>query len=383
MMGPIVHCRMCLRKVDKVLELRPTPIANAFAPEPDTYALRHPLGLCQCPGCGHVQVSYNIDGSELFTGYRYETPEAERPRLKEYAQKLAQKYPDALATREGDTQSTQESPAVLEIGCNNGMFCDELREAGFNPIGMDPSSKRWGGLPKWFSSKSAKNIANSMGQMKLIVSNNTFAHVDDLRNVFLGIKYLLAPDGHLVFEVQYLPKLVDGGMFDMIYHEHKDYHTFKPWPDFLAKFGLCVTEFEYLPTHGGSIRLHVGFGEKGVALPEDTTMNFEAFKARIDAGRNAMRNKLNTIGKVVAFGATAKACTLIHQFDIADRIAYCVDETLAKQGLYIPGTSIEISAPERMEKEPASAVLITAWNYADILRPRFDCEVIVPFKQAA
>lgn len=36
MMGGVIHCRLCLRKVEPVLTLTPTPIANAFADRPDT-----------------------------------------------------------------------------------------------------------------------------------------------------------------------------------------------------------------------------------------------------------------------------------------------------------------------------------------------------------
>lgn len=386
MIGTIKHCRMCLHEVEPVLELTPTPIANAFAKAPDTFAMRHPLGLSQCPSCGHVQIGHNIEGDDLFTNYRYETPEAERPRLAELAAKLAQRYPNALRKGAGSTMASKEKPQVLEIGCNNGMFCDELWKAGFYAIGIDPVSTRWGGMPKWFTSKTAKQMAASrgVGQMQLIVANNTLAHVDDLRNVLLGIRYMLAPDGHLVFEVQYLSKLVNGVMFDMIYHEHKDYHTLAPWPRLLAKFGMCITDVEYLPTHGGSIRVHVGYGEKGVALPDEPAIDWTAFAGSIDAAKRTLLRKLDaTPGRLVAFGATAKACTLLHHFDIAERIAYCVDETPAKQGLYIPGTAIEISGPDRLKAEPPDAILLTAWNYAHVVRSRFSCEVIVPFKQAA
>lgn len=383
MMGPIKHCRMCLRTVSTVLTLSPSPIANAFTEAPDTFALRHPLGLSQCPGCGHVQISHHIDGAYLFYNYRYQTPEAERPRLEQYAAELATRYPNALRSG-SNTQATADAPKVLEIGCNNGMFCDALWGAGFYAIGIDPVSTRWGGLPKWFNSKTARQVAQGIGQMKLIVSNNTLAHVDDLRNVLLGVKYLLAPDGHLVFEVQYLPKLVDGVLFDMIYHEHKDYHHLAPWPALLAKFGMCITDIEYLQTHGGSVRVHVGFGEKGVTLPAEPPIDWGAFVGAIDAEKRKLIRKLDeTPGKIAAFGATAKACTLINQFGIAGRISYCVDETPEKQGLYIPGTAIQIVGPEVLKADPPAAILLTAWNYAHVLRPRFSCEVIVPFKQAA
>jgi hypothetical protein len=78
------------------------------------------------------------------------------------------------------------------------------------------------------------------------------------------------------------------------------------------------------------------------------------------------------------FGATAKACTLIHNFGIASLIAYCIDETPQKRGRYIPGTGIRIT-PNVGEPK---AVFLTAWNYEDYIRARFpDMRIITPWEQ--
>jgi len=169
-------------------------------------------------------------------------------------------------------------------------------------------------------------------------------------------------------------------MFDMIYHEHKDYHTLKPLPKFLKKFGFGVSKVERLPNHGGSIRVHVKRGP-GLQTFDEPEIDWAEFQKKIDAEGELIRSCMG--GRIVAFGATAKATTLIHHFGLADKIAYCVDETPQKQGLFIPGTAIQISGPERMKTEPPDAILLTAWNYADILRPRFTERLIVPFERKA
>jgi hypothetical protein len=83
---------------------------------------------------------------------------------------------------------------------------------------------------------------------------------------------------------------------------------------------------------------------------------------------------------LVAFGATAKACTLIHHFGLTDFIDYCVDDTPAKQGRYIPGTDIEICPTAVLRQDPDAVVLLTAWNFADVIMPQYpDKPFIVPF----
>lgn len=371
-MGPVVHCRMCLWPVEKVFELAPTPIANNFTAHPEPYAMRFPLYLTQCKRCEHVQQGYAIPGETLFSAYRYQTPQAERSRLAALAADLAKRYPFALR------KSMQPLPTVLEIGCSNGIYVEELNKAGFHACGIDPSPHApQSGLPKWFTTKTARQMESSFGKMKMIVSNNVFAHVDDLRNVLLGVKYLLDTDGVLVFEVQYLHKMIEGGMFDMIYHEHKDYHQIKTWPYLLNKFGMGIREVEYLPTHGGSVRFHVGFGENKVEVKEPK-IDWDAFKTRIERERTRIKSELGD-EKVAAFGATAKACTLIHHFGIAENIEFCIDETPSKQGMHLPGTNIPIVGMDALGKQ---SVLLTAWNYYDILKTRFNGNrLIVPFRE--
>jgi len=370
----LIRCRLCLGGTKKVLSLTPTPIANSFPKHPDLFAMRYPLELVECGSCGHVQIGHEIRGEALFDGYKYETPQAERGRLAEYAAKLAAMFPKALRSPGGSKNYAEGMARVLEIGSNNGIFVEELNRAGLWAVGVDPSpAAPLTGMPRWFTSKTAKQIAYSMGKMELILANNTFAHVDDLRNVFSGIDSLLSADGSVIFEVQYLPDMVAGGMFDMIYHEHKDYHSLAPFRKFLKKFGMCVYKFEHLPTHGGSIRVYVRRGLDGITL-SDPAIDWEAFSAKINAEGERLRKEVIAVGKVAAFGATAKACTLIHHFGLAEHIEYFIDETPAKQGCYIPGTTIPVLP--KMEAE--LPVLLTAWNYAELLRPRFK-QVIVPF----
>ena len=374
------NCRVCLGGVEPVLELVPTPIANAFTPTPEPFAPRFPLGLSQCKGCGHVQIGFEIATSELFRDYKYATPPAETPRLEAQARKLAARYPQALSPRANSHNKASVKPQVLEIGSNNGRFLQALNAAGFWAIGVDPAGPS-SGLPRWFTHKSATAMRGSMGRMKLILANNVFAHVEDLRNVVAGVAELLDEDGRLIFEVQYLPTLVRGCFFDMIYHEHRDYHTLSPLPKLFKKFGLRVEFVELIPTHGGSIRVTVERGEpNGNTIPADPVINWADFSARIE--REAFRIA-RAIGQaphpIVAFGATAKATTLIHHCGLQEEIAYCVDDTPGKQGLYIPGTAIEISPSERMERERPGSILLTAWNFADVLRSRLsEYPLIVP-----
>lgn len=357
-------CRLCGERVELRLSLNPTPVANSFPDKPNSGEL-YPLDLMQCVSCQHVQIGYVVPDAELYgQTYKYETPSIQSLSLVRQAQKLKNKYPDAHT--------------VLEIGSNNGLNLAALSGQFLGVMGIDPSGHGANVLKAPFDAK----IARKIGKRDLIVANNVFAHIADLDDVFRGIDACLTEDGVLVFEVQYLIDMADKGLFDMVYHEHRDYHTLTPLVPFLAKHNLAIKEVERIPNHGGSIRVYCGRGD-GISIVEKT-VDWDGFQNKVaNATYDCIKQINEATSQIIAFGATAKACTLIHQFGIQDKISYCVDSTLEKQGRYIAGTGIKIM-PENVLHQSKSdkTLLLTAWNYEDIIRPRYpDFDFVVPFRK--
>jgi SAM-dependent methyltransferase len=335
-----------------MLSLTPTPIANSFPAHPDKDAERFPLDIAECIDCGHVQQDYQatID----WVDYRYKTPDANRQHLAEAANDLKQRYPWAKK--------------VLEIGSNNGLYLEELRKVGFDAVGVDPNAKSDISAP--FSSA----LAYTLGQVDIIVANNVLAHVDDLWDVFRGIDRMLGMDGVLVFEVQDLYSMMNKGAFDMMYHEHRDYHSPDPIEKFVKRWGLEVDEYHILETHGGSMRYYC-----------QRPFHWRELNTKIKQAKTDIQSQLVDVdGPIACFGATAKACTLIHHFGLADTIAYCVDDTPEKQGRYIPGTNIQIFPTSHLEIVPPAAVVMTAWNFKDVLLAKYpQLHWVIPFEEGA
>lgn len=350
-----MKCRLCGGDGRVMFRLTPTPIANSFPEKPDQDADRYPLELQECFDCGHVQLKDYV--SVDWVDYRYATPEAVRPHLREAAVKLKSRYPNART--------------VLEIGSNNGLYLEELKRAGFEATGVDPCGTD-------IKAPFTLALAKTLPKFDLVVANNVLAHVDDLQDALAGVDEVLGEDGALIFENQYFPDLIRNGSFDQIYHEHRDYHSLGPLKT-LRRYGLVVRHFEFLKTHGGSIRVYCE--RPGIGLPLfDESIDWREFSHRIERAKRHVVSQMR--GKVVAFGATAKACTLIHHFGIASKIAYCVDNTPAKQGRYIPGTAIRIYPESRLQEDTPDAVLLTAWNFEREIRGKYpEMKFIVPFSQ--
>lgn len=63
------------------------------------------------------------------------------------------------------------------------------------------------------------------GPADLVVANNVYAHIPDLRGFTRALRGLMNDNGWLSIEVHYALNLLMRGQFDTIYHEHFQYYT--------------------------------------------------------------------------------------------------------------------------------------------------------------
>ena len=115
---------------------------------------------------------------------------------------------------------------------------------------------------------------------------------------------------------------------------------------------------------------------KEAVLPEEK-IDWRRLQSLVDLVKRRMKDVADDNAPLVAFGATAKATTLIHNLGIADKIEYCVDSTPQKQGRYIPGTNIRILPVSELKNQ---TVLLTAWNYEREIRQMITNKLINPFR---
>ena len=104
---------------------------------------------------------------------------------------------------------------------------------------------------------------------------------------------------------------------------------------------------------------------------------YKAFAARVEGIRDDLlaflRNAKKEGKKVLAYGAPAKGNTLLNYCEITpDLLAYTVDRSPHKQGLYLPGSHLPIRSPEEMLADKPDYVLILPWNLKDEIVSQLD-----------
>jgi hypothetical protein len=97
---------------------------------------------------------------------------------------------------------------------------------------------------------------------------------------------------------------------------------------------------------------------------------YEDFARRVAQLKTSLREVMLGLKekneRLAAYGAAAKGSTLLNYFEIgASIIDFVVDRSTYKQGHYMPGVRLPISAPARLLEEMPSYVLLLTWNFAD------------------
>jgi SAM-dependent methyltransferase len=378
------HCRQDLALV--FADLGATPVSNDYLrpDQRDGAEPYYPLRAFCCTACRLVQLEDFRRADDLFReDYAYFSS------VSTSWLDHARRYADAMQARYGLT----EASTVLEVASNDGYLLQYFKAKRMRILGIEPcrSVAEWArdkvGIPTevvFFGEATAKRLKAEGWEADLTAANNVLAHVPDINDFVSGFREILKPDGVSTFEFPHLLNLIRQNQFDTIYHEHFSYLSLLASERFCETNGLRIFDVEKLPTHGGSLRIHackagarhrrteaveeVLAEERGAGLDGDAV--YAAFSEQARETKRALLELLIGLkrqGKsIVGYGAPAKGNTLLNYCGIGrDFLDYTVDRAPQKQGMFLPGTRLEIHAPDKIMETRPDFVLILPWNIRD------------------
>lgn len=368
-----MNCRSCGGETGEIFTLGAMPLANSLLDDPNDHYKKYPLTLMLCRDCSLVQLSEIVPPSEMFVDYSYLTSCS--PPMVEHAKVLVDKV---RAQRTLNSKSL-----VMEIGSNDGYLLQHYK--GVNVLGIDPSVRaaknaEWLGVETRVEFFTA-SLAATLPRADVIHANNVLAHVPNLNDFVSGLAIALKEDGTIIIEVPYLCDLIDKTSFDTIYHEHVYYFSVVSLGLLLKRHGLHVNDVEYLPVHGGSLRLWIGrkchpnvsvFQKFSRESRLVRSLDYYAdFADRVEKCKRDTHNMLAG-RRVAGFGAAAKATIFLNACGItSSQIACVADDTPSKQGKYIPGTGIPVVPTSVWLAGDYPATMILCWNFAHDVAHRY------------
>jgi len=377
-----VGCRLCGNALTETfVDLGMSPLCESYL-RPDQIDGRepfYPLHVRVCSVCLLVQLPAYVPGEEIFSDYAY---------FSSYSDSWV-----AHAKRYADTMTTAlrlgAESLVTEVASNDGYLLQHFAARGVPVLGIEPAANiaavaRTRGIRTevhFLGADTGAALADRYGRADLVAGNNVYAHVPDLVDFTAGLAALVKPTGLVTLEFPHLLRLIERNQYDTIYHEHYHYLSLLTAERALATADLVVVDVEELTTHGGSLRVHA---RPGGAAGEPSTAVKVVLDAEAEAGLHTLeghrgfdesvfRMKHDLLDflmtaradgrRVVGYGAPGKGNTLLNHCGIrADLLAYTVDRSPYKQGMFLPGTHIPVHSPDKLAEDRPDFVLVLPWN---------------------
>ena len=359
------------------LNLGRQPLANnfltKFSPKQPTYNLK----LYFNTKTKMVSISKRIPSSIMFNSkypYRSSMSITMRNSFKKLSDEIKKRFNPNL---------------LLEIGSNDGALIknfDKNKVIGVEPCkNLAKITKKidYKTFDKYWDFELAKKIKREFKSVDVIYSANTITHISNLDNVFKSICHILAENGVVIIEDPSLLQCLKKNSYDQFYNEHIYLFSTLSVRNLLSKFSLEIFDIKNLKTHGGSLRYYIKRKKNkkikiSINLKKqinrelkaglDNFSTYKNFTNRVTKSKQRILKILNNIKernkKVIGYGATAKAVTVLNYCNInSDLIQNFTDTTPEKINRYMPGKNIKILQYKKNLLKNFDYVFLGAWNF--------------------
>jgi SAM-dependent methyltransferase len=380
-------CRVCgSSSLTPVIDLGPQYLQGSFVKPgkemPSQRKINCSLVRCNPQvdenACGLLQMEHSVPPEILYAAYWYRsgTNATMRNHLKEIADSALALVKKAKCN-------------VLDIGCNDGTLL-EYYPKDFVRYGCDPSDvaqevEHATVVQDIFpSAELFKAIGDT--KMDIITSIAMFYDLESPVDFVKSIKSLLSPEGIWIFEMSYMPHMLELDSYDTICHEHLEFYSLAVLEKITSMAGMKIVKISFNDINGGSIRCYATHKESSIYynkenhkgmndirqkefdLELDTDKPYVAFQYRIEKVKNELHDllvKLKNEGKRVhIYGASTKGNTILQWCNINSMLVeYAAERNPDKYGAYTLGTNIPIISEAESRAMNPDYYLVLPWHF--------------------
>jgi len=278
---------------------------------------------------------------------------------------------------------------ILEIGSNDGTFAKNFNKSKITciepcyDVGYALKKKGFKVHVRYFDDRLIRLFAKNSQKFDLIFSANTITHIDNIEKVLRNIKKVLSHEGVFILEEPSFLECFKKNAFDQFYNEHIYVLSAIALKNILKKVGLKIIKLENIEIHGGSLRYYI-IHDKSLNSKTSKSLTNQ-IKAEMKVGlhkfitykkfaKNVFYLKKRLIkifkeiksndGKIVGYGASAKAVTVINYCNLKENFFdYFIDTTKSKIGKYLPGTRIIVKKYDKSKLDKRVFYFLGAWNF--------------------
>lgn len=279
--------------------------------------------------------------------------------------------------------------SVLDIGCNDGTLL-KAYPPNIKRFGVDPSDVAQGVgdgitvIQDVFPSPELSAKSGGTG-FDIITSIAMFYDLESPVNFVREIRKCLTPDGLWIFEMSYMPSMLEMNSYDTICHEHLEYYSLSVVENILRRAQMKVVDVELNSINGGSIRCYAAnescfkyptgpglreLRQKEFDLELDTDKPYKVFQSRIESHRDEIKSVIRTLRekgrRIHIYGASTKGNTILQWCGIDRTMIECAsDRNPDKFGARTIGTDIPIVSEEESRRLKPDYYLVLPWHFAD------------------
>jgi len=285
----------------------------------------------------------------------------------------------------------KEDCTVLDIGCNDGTLFGYYPN-NFEKFGCDPSdvAQEVKGAKVVQDIFPSAELSKAIGDKKMdvITSIAMFYDLENPVDFVNNIKRFLSPEGIWVFEMSYMPRMLELDSYDTICHEHLEFYSLAVLEKIVAMGNMKIFKIAFNDINGGSIRCYATHKESGLYysneahklmndirqqefdLELDTDKPYVAFQYRIEKVKNELHDllvKLKKEGKKVhVYGASTKGNTILQWCDINSMLVeYAAERNPDKYGASTLGTNIPIISEAESRAMNPDYYLVLPWHFKE------------------
>ena len=357
-----------------VLDLNNQPLANSYKNSKDAIEDSFPLAIKVCQVCHHVQLTHIVNPDLIYKNYLYVSGTT-----KTYVDYMDW-YAKFCIEKLGHVPSS-----VLDIGCNDGSQLDKFKALNVDTYGVDPAENLY--------ETSSKNHKVTCGYFDnkydrshdIITIQNAFAHNPNPLELLKNCKKNLEIDGLLFIQTSQADMILNNE-FDTIYHEHISYYNIKSMMLLCNRAGLNLIDVVKTPIHGTSYVFIISADRSAPStiknlVDMETTAGLYTDFTYTKYTSNCIEKVANFAERVeywrnqgyriVGYGAPAKGNTFLNFARIP--LDIIIDDNKLKQGLFTPGSSIEIVGSEVLgtyTEDDKVLFIPLAWNFFKEIKQR-------------
>lgn len=347
------RCRVCGQAFfpAPLLRYENMPRAAQFLPDAAALATERGVDLevCQCAGCGLVQLS-----NEPVPYHR------EVVRAAAFSEDMRAFRVEQFAAFV--RKHSLEGRKVLEVGCGRGEYLSLLRQSGADAYGLEDAAGSvtdclGAGLKVQKGYLADPRQRLEQGPFDAFCILNFLEHMPDPNAALRGVANNLKDGAVGLVEVPNFDMILRSKLFSEFIPDHLFYFTTETLSSTLRANGFEVAEcgeiwHDYILS---------------ATVRKRTRLELSAFYDCQGRLKTELERYLAGFpaGRVAVWGAGHQALAVLALTGVRDRVKYVVDSAPFKQGRFTPATHLPIVAPETLVSDPVDAVIIMAAAYSD------------------